>query len=246
MTMENVAVPVDLTAFVLTPNLCDTDRLSRIGPITQPNYVGLRLDEALMRHDLVDHVDFHLTQPWDKNPRVTDIGANPPQLRKNRIGVYLHWSLPRCYRSGKMSGKGVQQSRQDQEKPDTSSPTFPVVPNRWLVVRRLAKQKSEDGTVLPTFQTWVIESNRKRKVQDILDDQVDLEVDVAPFVADDPTADEDHVLEDQAEIFIGSRNQWSGWGDGNSSWRETESGAANDSNFIDLTVLGSSNPLFPG
>ncbi|KIX05658.1 uncharacterized protein Z518_03630 [Rhinocladiella mackenziei CBS 650.93] len=241
--IENVALPVDLTAFVLAPDLCNTDKTSRIGPITQPNYVGLRLDEALMRHDLVDHVDFHLTQPADKNPRLTDIGANPPELRLNRVGVYLHWSLPRCYRSGKISGDNVPDTPPDEEQPDSSSPSFPVVPNRWLIVRRLASQESDDGTVLPEFQTWIIESNRKRKVQDI-PDSVDLEVDTTPFVADDPTGDQDRILEAQAEVFIGQRHQYSGWGSGNSAWNEQES-STNSPNFIDLTVLGSSNPLFP-
>ena len=57
LKMENVAIPIDLSAFVLTPECASDKAASRIAPITQPNYIGLRLDEALMRHDLTDHVE---------------------------------------------------------------------------------------------------------------------------------------------------------------------------------------------
>src|SRR5947209_5509609 len=95
--MENVATPINLSAFVLTPECAASDGPARIGIISQPNYMGLRLDEALMQHDLVDDVDFHMTTLAKFNPRLTDIGsftydADPPKYRRNRMGVYLHWS----------------------------------------------------------------------------------------------------------------------------------------------------------
>lgn len=164
LKMENVAIPIDLSAFVLTPECASDKAASRIAPITQPNYIGLRLDEALMRHDLTDHVDFHLTAPATLNSRLTDLGSSPPQFRRNRLGVYLHWSLPRCFRSGTASEASVPAGRTTDEVADSSTPVFPVVPNRYLIVRRLNSQKSDDNTTLPKYQTWIVESNRVRKV----------------------------------------------------------------------------------
>ena len=78
-----------------------------------------------------------------------------------------------------------------------------------------------------------------------------MEVDTSPFVADDPTSDLSKILEKQAEIFLGKRNKFSGWTNpAPAAWKEEQKDnvppAKPDLNFIDLTVLGSSNPLFPG
>lgn len=202
-----------------------------------------------MQHDLVDHVDFHLTAPANLNSRLTDLGSDPPELKRNRLGVYLHWTLPRCYRSGTASASDTPAGRSPTEVTDTSVPKFPVVPNRYLIVRRLTWQKSDDNTKLPAFQTWVVESNRVQKVQDIKAD-VDLEVDVAPFVKDDPGTDPNRILENQAEFFVGNRNKYTGWSNPTPTlWTEQQQANPTvqpDPSFIDLTVLGSSNPLFPG
>jgi hypothetical protein len=255
MQMENVAVPIDLSAFVLTPECADSDGPARIGIISQPNYLGLRLDEALMTHDLLDPVDFHLTSPAKCNPRLTEVGAflddtQPPKYRRNRMGVYLHWSLPRCYRAARKAQENpgrTRGDRSDKEDDDLSVSQFPTVPNRWLVVRRLTHQVSEDGIKLPDFQTWIVESNRVRKIQEI-DDFVDIEVEVSPFTRgnNDPTnSDWKNVLENQAENFIGKRNEYSGWNSMGPRWTEEETGAAGNLDFLDLTVLGASNPVFP-
>ncbi|KAF2001041.1 hypothetical protein P154DRAFT_562923 [Amniculicola lignicola CBS 123094] len=252
--MENVVVPIDLSAFVLTPECANNSGPARIAPIVQPNYIGLRLDEALMQHDLVEHIDFHNTTPAKLNTRLTDIGAtnfdvNPPKYRRNRMGVYLHWSLPRCYRAANRATKATDNSTSlpsDTPKNDPSMPSFPTVPSRWLVVRRLNHQVSEDGKKLPSFQTWIVESNRVRKIQDI-DDSVDLEVDVSPFMRaeTDPLTNKwtDEILRKQAEVFIGKRVEYSGWRTPDTAWIETE--AEGNKDFMDLTVLGSSNPVFP-
>jgi hypothetical protein len=253
--MENIAIPIDLTAFVLTPECAESDGPARIAPITQPNYIGLRLDEALMQHDLVDHIDFHLTTPAKFNSRLTEIGAtffdaNPPKYRRNRMGVYLHWSLPRCYRAAQRAQQNSDRLpgvRSDQEADDLTVPKFPTVPNRWLIARRLNHQVSDDGTKLPDFQTWVVESNRVRKIQDI-DDSVDIEVEVSPFMrgnTDPSDPDWKKILERQAEIYIGNRNEYSGWPGVTSLWTEKEKGIDGEVDYMDLTALGSSNPVFP-
>lgn len=255
-----INIPIDLSAYVLNENCARKNKdgeppISKVAPITQPNYVGMRLDEALMRHDLVDHIDFHLTQPASANSRLTNFDS-PPETRQNRVGVYLHWTLPRCYRSGKTTATKNRTSRADKQEDDGTNPTFPVVPSRWLIVRRLTRQVSPDGHKIPDFQTWLVESNRIRYIQDVdkdgkpvVPDTVDIEVDVSPFVVEDPNFDPNKILEKQAEVLVGNRVEYSGWQQAN-GWQEQQQeprqGSPLDSNFTDLTVMGSSNPLFPG
>lgn len=40
--MENIAIPIDLSAFVLTPECADSDGPARIGIISQPNFLGIK------------------------------------------------------------------------------------------------------------------------------------------------------------------------------------------------------------
>jgi hypothetical protein len=246
--MENIAVPIDVQAFALSPSCCEG--LSRIAPITQPNYLGLRLDESLMQHDVLDHVDLHLTSPKEFNVRVTDLGTDPPQFRKNRLGVYLHWSLPRYYRAAKQSADSTQAAKDAAGKNvDVSQPVYSAVPTRWLIVRKLStdpQSGAQPAGKLPTFQSWVIESDRLQHVDDIPDD-VDLEVDVTPFVQYEGDAQKDGVLATQAEIFLGSRTKHSGWQDQPGGWREGLAPPGKTAQHLDgLTIMNSTNPLFPG
>lgn len=237
--MENIAIPIDLTAFALTPSCCDG--LSKIAPITRPDYIGLRLDESLIQHDVLDHADFHLTSPATKNLRLTDLGTSPPELRQNRLGVYLHWSLPRLYRAATQYADSSKVGPKDpplDENSDRAQPVYPKVPNRWLVVRRLSHQ--EPAGKITDFQTWVVESDRMRRINDIPDD-VDLETDVTPFVAYDEVGAKSGVLATQAEIFIGQRHEHSGW-DAGKGWKEDTGPSAK---FLDLTIMNAANPLFP-
>jgi hypothetical protein len=236
--MENIAIPIDISAFALSPSCCDGP--SKIGPITQPDYIGLRLDDSLIQHDILDPVDFHLASPASNNVRLTDIGANPPALRQNRLGVYLHWSLPRFYRAGTIYADQAQKKPPPTTQ-DPSQPVYRPVPNRFLIVRSLSTQ--QPAGKLPEFQTWIVESDRLRKINDI-PNTVDLEVDVSPFVRYEGQADAPGVLDTQAEIFLGQRNEHSGWQDQSKGWSEDTSANAT---FQDgLTVMDSSNPLFPG
>jgi hypothetical protein len=253
--MENIAVPIDITAFALSPSCCEG--LSRIAPITQPDYIGLRLDESLIQHDVLDHVDFHLTAPKERNPRVTDLSTDPPQYHKNRLGVYLHWSLPRVYRAAVQNADSTQAAKDAAEKAETdpskaadvSQPVYPPVPNRWLVVRKLStdpNSAAQPANKLPEFQTWVVESDRLQHIDDIPDD-VDLEVDVTPFVHYEGDPAHDGVLTTQAEIFLGSRNKHSGWSDQPNGWKEGLAPAGKTAEYLEgLTIMNSSNPLFPG
>jgi hypothetical protein len=88
----NILVPMDMDAFCLTADLADPKHTSRICPVTQPDYTGLRLQDAILQHDILDHVDLHKSQPADLNPRLADLGSRDPVtgnhiLRDNRIGM---------------------------------------------------------------------------------------------------------------------------------------------------------------
>lgn len=87
----NILVPMDMDAFCLTADLADPKHTSRICPVTQPDYTGLRLQDAILQHDILDHVDLHKSQPANFNPRLSDLGSSDPAtgkhvLRDNRIG----------------------------------------------------------------------------------------------------------------------------------------------------------------
>jgi hypothetical protein len=225
--MENICIPMHLDAFALSPDCCQG--ASRIAPYTQPNYTSLRLDSHLIRNDILDHVDFHNTSPATKNPRLADIGISPPNnLKPNRMGVHLHWSLPNLYRTAVASG------RQQTSASDTKDPTQPVfrrIPTRWLVVRHL--KNFQEANVLPEFQCWVVESDAVRKIKTI-PDNVDLESDVSPFVSYEGNSSDLNVLKAQTEVFIGQKFPLPWSEDGS---RKHLTGG--------LTVMTSSNPLFP-
>lgn len=175
---KTICIPCDLTAFALSPACAESKPdVARLAPITQPNYVGLQLNNALIQHDVLDHVDFHLTARATRNPRISDLTLSPPPLRKNRLGVYLHWSLPRLYRSATSSADTYSKNKKDvgPDGAPNANPTFRLVPNRWLVVRRLdpsSLPQQQQGKI-PEYQSWVVESNVVRNIGSI-DDSTDL------------------------------------------------------------------------
>lgn len=234
-----ICVPMNVDAFVLNKPVCDTG-LARIAPITQPNYGGLRPDPSHIQADILPHVNVLHSQPASTNSRISAIDspnvdpAQPqpqePPLRANRIGVYLHWSLPRMYRAGVMGAEGTTHKNDNGNK--TSSPRFWQVPTRWLVGRRIKSSEPE----LPTAQredAWVIESDRLWNVDELGPD-VDLGIDVSPFVSYVEGDERDpEVLNKQAGVYIGSKIPARGW-------RET----ANSVPRVQLTVMNSSNFCF--
>jgi hypothetical protein len=103
--ITTVLAPISLNAFALTPK-CAENTNYKLAPITQPNYTFLRLHDKLIEADVLDAVDLHSVSPANLNPRLTNLGkatanaAPDAGLRENRLGVYLHWTLPQVYRSG--------------------------------------------------------------------------------------------------------------------------------------------------
>ena len=91
------------------------------------------------------------------------------------------------------------------------------------------------GVNVPQFQSWIVESDRLRNINDSDMQSVDLEVDVSPSTNPllfDPK--NGTVVEGQAEAFIGKSTPTASW---------TEA-AASSGQHINLSVMTSSNPLF--
>lgn len=247
-TDQNVLIPIKLDAFVLNDPVCSGGpRKAKIAPITQPNYTFLRLDNSYLQPDINYNVDLHSVSGADVNSRITDLGTG--QRRENRRGVYLHWTIPRIYRSGVA----------DAEEKNASSeglPNFPEAPSRWLVVRHIEDMtKVEPAAARSSLQTltaWVVESDRCRTIDgprnhrgvpadsvNILPSDTDLQVDVAPFVDASATSGEGSVLDKQAEIFLGEKTLAS-------EWTETAiEGQQDPKKRVGLRLMGSSNELFP-
>ncbi|KAF1950576.1 hypothetical protein CC80DRAFT_496806 [Byssothecium circinans] len=250
--LEHVCLPTNLDAFVLNEAVCNSG-LTRIAPITQPNYVSLRLDNHTIQHDVLPNIDLHNSRPASLNPRISkaytaefhDLDQEDPRpppeelgagIDRSRLGIYLHWTIPRLYRSAK--SQAAPPPSKDPKAPALAqtnpSPVFPRVPNRWLIVRIL-RDFTPRSAKPDTAAAWVVESDKLRKVDD-LDSSVDLETDVTPFVAyaGDATTNK-NILDDQAENYIGLKTPLA-------SWTETAEAGATDR--VPLTIMNSSNPLF--
>ena len=227
---ENICIPIHLDAFALSPDCADG--ASKLAPYAQPNYMALRLDSHLIQNDVLEHVDFHLAGSAATNPRLSDVGSAQHPLKLHRLGVHLHWTIPRFYRTATAAAQNSKLGTEDDtSKQDKSQPTFPAIPNRWLVVRHV--QSCEPAGVLPPVQGWVIESDVVRKITEITDPAVDLQSDVSPFVSYAGSPSDSAALRNQAEIFLGQKFHLPGWREDNSR-KHTK-----------LTVMNSSNPLFP-
>ncbi|KAE8356854.1 hypothetical protein BDV28DRAFT_41567 [Aspergillus coremiiformis] len=271
MASSPLVVPLKLDAFVLNPSACDgTDATrAKIAPLTQPNYSHLRLNESMVRKreklqeddckpenismlqgDVLRPIELHAAAPAARNSRVTNVGAiGANRTRKERLGVYLHWMLPRVYRSGAAATDrgsertrrrmGLHPHRRAQDEPAPEVPVFPEAPNRWLVIRKLHEGYQPADADMDQVTAWLIESDCMRKITDFDDRDVktpwDIEASASPYI--DPSlqsADGEPSIKHQAEAFIGRRFRASDWDEQESKERK----------HISLSVLNSSNQLF--
>jgi hypothetical protein len=247
-TNQNVLIPLKLDAFVFNDAVCNGgEGKAKIAPISQPNYSFLRLKESYLQSDILYDVDLHNAAPAIDNSRITDLGTR--QSRENRRGVYLHWTIPRIYRSGT-----AVTSEGDGDK--KGLPSFPEPPTRWLVVRHIHNleevQPPAAAKALTPVMGWIVESDRCRTLDgarrngelvdkiNVLPADMDLQVDVSPFVSPSDSVDNGDVLDKQAEIFIGDKTDAL-------NWKETVPLDGTEDKIkkrVDLQLMGSSNELF--
>ncbi|ORY16104.1 hypothetical protein BCR34DRAFT_137208 [Clohesyomyces aquaticus] len=245
--VDTVCVPMDVDAFVLNRPVCDSGE-ARIAPITQPDYLGLRPDKTQIRADILPHVDVTSAQPASINSRISaveslqstpldpnsplsDIAAVPP-LRENRIGVYVHWSLPRLYRVATSGASDVQYASDGlvREHSLNTSPQFRLVPNRWCVVRNI-RSSIPEAPAAEKRRAWVVESDMLFDISD-LPPEVDLQTDVSPYVTDGHSSPDS--INAQSSVYIGAKFAAAGW----------PQNRPRDPKRIALTVMNSSNFCF--
>ncbi|MCJ1404015.1 hypothetical protein MMC11_007239 [Xylographa trunciseda] len=139
-----VWVPMKLDAYLnYDPRrTVGTDPRSRayLAPINTPNLDGLQLDSNLLQHDIFEQ---HRNAPY--------MGcADPCRQSARRLGIYLHWSLPRMYRVGVTGSSGpdsvtaTSDARKYGGYPAAAqvysgraigTPVFRPTPERWIVMR---------------------------------------------------------------------------------------------------------------
>ena len=71
----------------------------------------------------------------------TPADENPDREKKLGSGVHLHWVLPKAFRHGK-------------QLKNEGSPNFPLIPNRWLIIRTIVSD-----TVGLIQKSWIVESD---------------------------------------------------------------------------------------
>ncbi|PTB64500.1 hypothetical protein BBK36DRAFT_1179717 [Trichoderma citrinoviride] len=248
MASSPLAIPVKLDAFIFNPDTCNGTEINqaKISPLTQPNYSYLQIKNFMLQNDVLRPIELHAAAPADRNSRITDLATG--KTRQERLGVYLHWMIPRPYRTGAAAtGQESNQSRAQRglftsnvasDKEDLATPLFPETPNRWLVIRKIIGnvEPAEAEASLDPVTAWVIESDWMRSIDEMDDTdgtKYDLQVDVSPYLqtgsTDEPTINE------QAEVFIGGRIKAKEWNESTSQAKKR----------ISLGVLNSSNQLFP-
>lgn len=257
MAAVDVAVPIKVDAFVL--NSAEAARLP-LAPIVKPDYTRLRLDTATIGNDVLDHVDLRSSSPTHNDRTVDPLTNNP---RSNRQGVYVHWALPQFYRKGlaasAAAGSPTKQAsvfeKQGFPPPpsdgdyDFSAPSFHPVPNRWIVVRFVQRNRDAHGQLIPLdpkipqCTVFVVESDRLREDDEVIRDEnpwsgdhVDWELECSPYL--DMAAQD---IESRTGVSIGYKVPLSSWAG--------EDGREPPPTSIPrrvqrITVADTSNPLF--
>ncbi|KAK3364723.1 hypothetical protein B0T25DRAFT_576924 [Lasiosphaeria hispida] len=237
---------MQLDAFVLNQHIF-TDQYY-IAPLSIPDHSAF-LPGAFSAPDVVPHVDVDSAYPWYQNSRIADVtqtaggaSSEDDRLRKDRLGVYLHWCLPRRFRGTAPIQTPGSSSASSGENADGSGPEVPgvadgkpqttqhaAVPDRWIILRFVSEATTTEAsaTPAPAVEAFIVESNRIRHLG--RDDDVDVELEAAPFI--------DHGLpvEKQADVFLGIKRKF------DDDWQDP---APDGQYHTPLALLDAGNPLF--
>ncbi|KAK2465641.1 hypothetical protein APHAL10511_002185 [Amanita phalloides] len=236
---SNVCVPMKVEAYRL--NAASANGPSRLAPLSQPDYTRLRIDKRLS-HDILGDVDLQDTARGPEiSNRVTNLATG--ELRRERFGMYIHWVLPRFYRTGIAATESAAskladlRSKHGHPEPtgnigerDPQSPTYRTLPPRWIVVRHITS-KTPSNANIPPFQAFVVESDRVSRIIDFGPD-VDIEVEASPFAY---MKDKQSTLAEQADIYIGYKQRLNSW---------QEAGLDSSIERVPLSILSNVNPVF--
>ncbi|KAK7420244.1 hypothetical protein QQX98_002899 [Neonectria punicea] len=219
-----------LDCFVLNKHLFE-DEAYQIAPLNIPDHSSF-LPGEFSGPDAIHDVDLHSTRPWSANSRIADVSkllgsgdSGEQNLRTERLGVYLHWCLPRRFREGQAVDKKQDQGLGVREQHGVEAGVkYTEVPDRWIIIRFIAKS---DKTEAPALTAFMVESNRIRRLGD--EEVADMEQEAAPFI------DRSATVEQQAEVFLGMKHKFQ------EAWVDPDPKGQYHS---PLTIVDSANPLF--
>ncbi|RAH80095.1 hypothetical protein BO86DRAFT_401093 [Aspergillus japonicus CBS 114.51] len=127
---------------------------------------------TVAQSDVMPDADLHNATPASRNPHKTDLGTGLP--RRNRWGVYLHWTLPRVYRTGvataaREEDEHGQEGVAPAQRSSSRSKCFDA-PTRWLIIRKLALDSVRPvaaAAEVSEYEAWVVESDHVWHLDDI-------------------------------------------------------------------------------
>ncbi|KAK3899564.1 hypothetical protein C8A05DRAFT_18018, partial [Staphylotrichum tortipilum] len=223
---------MQLDAFVLNKEIF-TDKYF-VAPLNIPDHSAF-LPGEFSAPDVVPPIDLDSAWPWHRNSRIADVtktsaGTDPEdeRLRKDRLGVYLHWCLPRRFRGAAplTAGETTSPTGEDDDDEDGDLQHTPV-PDRWIILRFISKAEPFNPPA-PAVTAFMVESNRIRHLGRG-DEFRDVELEAAPFI--------DHKLpvEKQADVFLGMKRPF------DDDWTDP---APTGQYHSPLTLLDAGNPLF--
>ncbi|KAG8525204.1 uncharacterized protein KY384_008848 [Bacidia gigantensis] len=136
-----VWVPMKLDAYLNSgpqyESQSDPRERAYLAPFNDPNFQGLQLDSRNLQNDIFEH---HKSAPY-----MGAVDRTRKQQRRQGVGRYLHWSLPKMYRVGLAASDSTdsKKSMTDQARlagyPENNiqpgQPLFRPIPNRWFVWR---------------------------------------------------------------------------------------------------------------
>lgn len=104
--------------------------------------VPMQLDVMVLNRPATNDTPFNLFEMQYQNLQQFKSPEPPPftSTEDPATGIHLHWTLPKALRHG-------------SHRPDGST-EFPIIPNRWLIVRTMADAVPGEGV-----KAWVLESD---------------------------------------------------------------------------------------
>ncbi|KFA76870.1 hypothetical protein S40288_10083 [Stachybotrys chartarum IBT 40288] len=200
------------------------------------------------------------SRPSTFNLCFTNLATEAPH--KHRIGIYLHWTLPRLFRRA-VAAIGQEADRIESfaaaraarvargldalapappsgGENSATAPTFPAVRNRRPVIRHISDVQSicpqrARGKV-PIFAAWVIKSNRPWELKNLALN-VDLQTDVSPLTAGGRTSKDDGNNDQGRKEFISKQAEvFIGYKKLLTDWEELEGEKKKDENKSNRTA----------
>ncbi|RAO68270.1 uncharacterized protein BHQ10_004282 [Talaromyces amestolkiae] len=233
-----VCIPLSVDAFILNEHVVNSGK-AVIAPFSLPDYGGLEPGDRL-QHDVIPHLNLRSATVAKTNDRLSDLDSG--ESRRDRLGVYLHWTIPKPFRTGLAASESASDSYlkertkkglpKEKRETTTGSTEFVAVPDRWIVIRRIHTSTPAQATYAQ-FSAFVIESNRVRRLDREEFAVLDLDTEAAPFVDHQGTTNAQH------GVFLGAKYHLEDW---QGVW---DPAAVDPQSFhIPLTIADSANPLF--